>query len=246
MNAEGQTLTFPLVAEVGAIDNDLGNTFAQLNTAAANNETTILQDWGKMSFIGPRTLIDGYNGLGLTPDEQNTAVDAATKAYGLSILTDLMSAEFQMQVVPAGDVGSTLFVDDYSNIPYWWSYPTFGSAQPANDTMGYFWNTKSNESPSQAAFNDLNNYGANSFEFINGINMWNGESFAYQSYPTGTNPAIVVTIYNASPVPLSVQAERANIRLITSVASTHLGMGLATAALRTLAALTSNYDPMDI
>ena len=83
INAESQTFSFPVVAEVGQIDNDLGQTFAQLNSAAANGETTILQDWGKMSLIGPRTLIEGYNGLGLSPGEANTIVNAVTKRVWL-------------------------------------------------------------------------------------------------------------------------------------------------------------------
>ena len=61
-----------------------------------------------------------------------------------------MSAEFQMQVYIAGDVGSQGFTNFYSTIPDWWSYPTFG-AQGANDNLGYFYNSGP---PSQAAIND--------------------------------------------------------------------------------------------
>ncbi len=208
-NASGTNLNAPIVAEVSAIDQQLATTFNQLLTTSANGETAILQDWGRMSQIGPRTLVRGYNGLAMTPDDIPKIVTAATNGYAATVLSELVPLEYNMCVAVAGDPSNSDFVEWYSTIPYWWSYPTFGSAQPPARTVGYFCEKSNiNGSVSQTLYDDLNKYGANSFEFINAINMWDGE---YMTTYADNEVVLAVTIYNASPVDLSVQACPGNL-----------------------------------
>ncbi len=57
-------------------------------------------------------------------------------------------------------------------------------------------------SVTQASLNDLSQYGANSFEFMNGINMWNSETLMFDN--VGCND-LVITLFNASPADLAVE-----------------------------------------
>ncbi len=93
-----QPLTHPVAATVGTIYGDLATQFQSLEDQSANGENTISEDWGRLSVIGPRTAILGYNGLALTPLDMTNIETQAENGYALTFLSQLMPAKYVMKL----------------------------------------------------------------------------------------------------------------------------------------------------
>lgn len=187
-----QTLTHPLAATVGSIYGELAPAFQSLEDQTANGENTILEDWGRLSLIGPRANIQGYNGLALSTQEIRSLEIEAGNGYNLMFLSQLIPSRYCMGVSLARDPINSDYQSEMSSLQSYnqWSYPTFGSLQPANTNIGWFYETiggygnGTGVPPSQAVTNDLNQAGALSYEYENAINLWKSECFADQGRGT--------------------------------------------------------------
>ena len=204
-----QTITHSLQASVGSIYGDLAPAFKSLEDQTANGENTILEDWGRLSVIGPRTEISGYNGLALTATDLTTIETQAENGYDLMFLSQLIPTRYCMGMTLARDPSNSDYQTETSSLQSYnqWSYPSFGGLQPTNTNIGWFYEISGGQGsgtgvpPAQTVTNDLNQAGALSYEYLNAINLWKSECFSDQ----GWGPrVVVVNIYNASPADLVV------------------------------------------
>ncbi len=192
------SLTKPLATTVGTLYSDLTAQFSALTTQTSNGENKILEDWGRLSQIGPLTEITGYNGLGINTSQVQAIETQALKGYELSVMQQLMPASsFGMLVsvgLPAGTEGAPYAWDQYA-------YPTFGSDTLDSNIFSEVSLLRGGSYPSQTVMQtDIADNGANLFDFFNGLNGW-------ASLPFGPNSgcdSMVTTLFNDTPVELWV------------------------------------------
>ena len=189
----------------------LGKQFQVLLDQTANGENTILEDWSRLSQVGPRTEISGYNGLALTADDIISIEAKAQAGYALVFMSQLLPVNYGMSL----SVARNSSTPNYYNNPLGFAPPSsdqfnylsYGSALPSGWSVGSFYqlNQPADQSayPQQAAITDLQNNGADPFEYVNGINLWRNETLTYQNMDCNS---VVVTLYNASPQDLWVYA----------------------------------------
>ena len=203
----------PITGEIADISGAISTDLDLMQDSTANGENLILTDWGRLQLIGPRTLIEGYNGLGLTPGDESALEISMEYAIDQQMLALLMSTNYAMHLNVARTSQTPAFsFTDWSNEisgvnsannsanPNWysdWSYSTFGS-DSGNYSAGEF-NTSTNGTngvPQQAAYDDLKKYGADPFEFINGIDRWANAQLTLDNMECGE---VITTIFNATP-----------------------------------------------
>jgi len=190
----------------GAISTDLRG----MTDNTSSGENLILEDWGKLQLIGPRTETDGYNGLALQAGALGALETSMEYSIDQQMLAMLMSTNYAMHLNVARTSQTPGFsFTDWSNemadvdsannsaTPNWynldWNYPTFGS-DTGSYNAGEF--NSSSGIPQQAAYDDLNKYGADPFEFINGINRWANAVLNLDNIGCGE---VITTIFNATP-----------------------------------------------
>ena len=204
-------LSTPLTDTVENLYTSLGTQLQVLNVATSNGENLILEDWGRLSQIGPRTEVTGYNGLGLTAGEEQSIEAKAEGGYALMFLNQLLPVNYGMSLSVGRNSTSPPYYNSPSNFapPSYdqFNYLSFGSAAPSAWNVGsvYLLNWKDGNPgyPQQAAITDLQDNGADPFEYVNGINLWRNETLTYENIGCSS---VVVTLYNASPQDLWIYA----------------------------------------
>ena len=208
------SLKAPLATTVGTLYSDLEGQFAILTQQESNGENAILEDWGRLSVVGPLTEKTGYNGLGLTTTEMDTIETQALKGYSLAVMQQLM---------PAGGNVLRSFVatsepNSMTSIPSddVYSYESFGALPPGPGNWIYVFEpdgtdvngtTSTGSYPdSQVMQTDIQGNGANMFEFFNALNGWAGMSQSALGTQNLGCSSQVTTLFNATPTDLSVIA----------------------------------------
>lgn len=183
-----------MATTVGNLYTDLGQQFQVLQQQANNGENAILQDWGRLSAIGPLTEINGYNGLGLTSADI-TAIEAqAIQGYKVAVMQLLMPLEYSLWASFA-NAGPPTGLDTSTYNTY--SYSTFGSNTANNNTASFSTDGVRSNTPSlQVMQTDIFDNGANPFEVFNGLNGWAALTVNFDS---GENCSIAaITLFNAT------------------------------------------------
>ena len=199
-----QQLTQSITTTVAKLYSDLGTQMQLLMDQTSNGENLILSDWGRLKLAGPLTEIPGYNGLGISDDDQATIEIYAKKGYILSAMQVLLPLAYSL--APNVCLDNDTPFDKMPSQAYY-AYSTFGT-QTGSYTVNYLFetgNTKNFPDP-QVMTTDIMGNGANSFELFNGLNGWNG--IPQTAKPTQTNLGVsgtVVTLFNASSADLSVE-----------------------------------------
>jgi hypothetical protein len=192
--APHETLSQKLATTVGNLYNDLAQQFLALQQQENNGENAILEDWGRLSAIGPRSEISGYNGLGISSSNISNIETQAIQGYKVAVMQQLMPLAYLLNAsyanlgTPAG-----LNTTDYNN----YSFSTFGSNTENNNSSSF------NNSPSlQVMQTDIFSNGANPFEVFNAINGWAPLTV---NFAGGINCSIAaITLFNATGIDFSV------------------------------------------
>jgi hypothetical protein len=198
----GGTLNEQLETTVGTLYTDLGNQFQQVSAGAGEAETAILEDWGRLSQIGPATNYTGYNGLGLTSSEITSIENTAITGYKLTVMQQLMPVASPM-LEEFSNLGapSAWPPANYNNYTYptYGSYPTSGSnSSPPNNNSGKF----QNNPDLKVMQTDIFGNGANPFQVFNAINGWDGLNV---NFSTDEHCSIVaITLLNDTAEDFSV------------------------------------------
>lgn len=194
----GNTLTSPLVTTVENLYDDLEESFSTLTTGGANAEQSILSDWGRLQQIGPPAGIEGYNGLGMTPDMKAQAENTLLTAYKLSVMQMLLPTVFNLHVTAAQSSASADGVPSQAQM----SFPSFGSGSQLYNQCYYESGTVEESYPdSQVMTTDILGNGANPFELFYGLNGWS-DVIVY--YPNLECLATLVNLFNATPFAFTV------------------------------------------
>ena len=209
--AGNSNLTHPIAATVGELYGDLATNFAVLTQQANNGENVILEDWGRLQKIGPLTLVEGYNGLGITSNDISTIEAAADQGYNVWIMQQLMAVSEYSLSYAVSSTSST--IPDGPPSYDQGSYSTFGSTT-GNYNIGFYSNddtanpAKTSYPSSTVLQTDILDNGANSFELFNGINGWSGVPMVSNLFGSNGSSCnvTVATIFNATPHDLSVIA----------------------------------------
>jgi hypothetical protein len=183
-----ETLSQKVATTVGNLYSDLGQQFLALQQQENNGENAILEDWGRLSQIGPQSEIAGYNGLGLSSAIISDIETQAIQGYKVAVMQQLMplayllDASFANLGTPTG-----LNTSSYNN----YSYSTFGSNSENNNQSNF------NNSPSlQVMQTDIFGNGADPFEVFNAINGWAPLTV---NFAGGINCSIAaITLFNAT------------------------------------------------
>jgi len=189
-----QQLTQRLDTTVGNLAGDLNTVFDILTENEANGETAVLEDWGRLSIVGPLSQIDGYNGLGLPPGETTNIGNAALKGYSLTAMQALAPLAYNLQISFANSGAPTgLNTNNYNS----YNYSTFGS-NTSNNNAGTF-----QDNPSLTVMKtDIFGNGANPFEVFNAIDGWDSLNVNIVKHENCSITAI--TLFNATSTDLSV------------------------------------------
>lgn len=192
----------PLTGTIAEISGQIAAQLTTLTDESANGEDIILTDWGKLQAVGPRTETDGYNGLGLSAADVPFLVQAMENNVNQQMLAVMMSTNYAMalNVARNSTTPAFSFVNWSNEANLGWNYSTFGS-DLGSYTVGAFTEPDRSGVPQQAALDDLKNYGEDPFEFINGINRWQGEQLVTDNMGCINT---VATIFNASSRGFSV------------------------------------------
>jgi hypothetical protein len=206
----------PVKAEAAQLYATLGTQFLDILRASNGAQTSILSDWGRLKQIGPLTLIDGPNGLAITPAETTSIEQAGVEGYSVYFMQQIMPLADQLEMYPAQRNGVSHMNFSATN-PY--GYSAFGS-----QNNGGMWSDNesgvvvgASPSPEPTAptpspsliLNDVLGNGADAFTFFNGLNGW-GQMGRYLSTGVGgLNPCDwqVVTIANNTPQEFSVNVD---------------------------------------
>ena len=199
----------PLTGTITEISSAIASNLTQMNDHTSNGEDLILTDWGRLQLIGPRTQTPGYNGLELQGSNLAWLETSLENNISQQMLAMMMSINYSMHLNVARTSQTAGFsFNDWSNEisdvnsannsanPNWysyWSYSTFGS-NAGSYNSGEF--DSSSGIPQQAAYDDLNKYSTDPFEFINGINRWASETLTLDNIGCGE---VITTIFNATP-----------------------------------------------
>jgi hypothetical protein len=196
---QAESLTQSLLTTVGTLYSDLATQFQVLQQNQANGENAILQDWGRLQQIGPLTLINGYNGLGLNADQFATIEAAALKGYQVTVMQQLMAvAPWALNWEAATSFSSV--GGPPSSAQY--SYAGFGSLAGYNNAWLEDPSHASNYPDSQVIDTDILGNGGNAFELFNGLNGWTAlPSAGLQNLSCY---GMVVTLFNATPTDLQI------------------------------------------
>jgi hypothetical protein len=210
----GTTLNQKLSTQVSALYTSLSTSFQQISTGANTAETSILQDWGRLSQIGPATNVVGYNGLGITGNATNDAETAAIKGYKLAVMAQLMAVAPWSQYPQVANSTTTpdsiLFPTPPGSYDQY-SYSAFGSLTGSYNSSLLADGTeqgKGNYPDSQVMTTDITDNGGNSFELFNGLNLWT--SLPFGEYQNFISCGFVMTLYNATPTDLYVTVSPAS------------------------------------
>ncbi|MGA2373170.1 MAG: hypothetical protein ABSG11_21120 [Candidatus Korobacteraceae bacterium] len=198
------SLKSPLAAEVQDLYAQLSSQFALLTQQSANGEQAILEDWGRLSLLGPLALQSGYNGLAIETANGNLGKieQQVARGYALSVMQQLMPVSNYALMWSAAGTSSTPpspWVKTPTSDQY--SYLTFGAFPPSNYNLGWF--AYGTQYPSQTVMQtDILDNGGNPFELFNGINGWKAVKLG--GGPNMDCDTTVVTLFNATPTDLSV------------------------------------------
>lgn len=198
--ATSENLQQTIVTTVADLYSELGDALQVLTEESSNGQTAILQDWGRLRLVGPLTEIAGYNGLGLTADDEAAIQAAAAKGYSVTVMQQLLPLAYVLNV----DVATP--AQSYTDIPSYdqYSYSTWGTNYGSYN-LGYLYELKrpSNYPSSQVMQTDIFDNGGNPWELFNAINGWRGLALSSQNFSCY---GAVATVYNATPNDLVVIA----------------------------------------
>lgn len=205
--SEAQQLTDEIETTVADMYSDLGAAMEVVIDSVNDAETIILQDWGRLSALGPLMASTNYNGLGISASQEAVILEVARKGYSLTAMQELLPVAYVL-----GQNVSITPQDYFSGIPSYaqYAYSTFGVMEGSwNINFIYAADDSSSYPDSTVMQTDILDNGANPFELFSGINRWRNIPLGSTSY-NGTNTNLgcggsVVTLFNSSPVDMTVQ-----------------------------------------
>jgi hypothetical protein len=188
-------------ATVSTLWTNLSKDFLAIQTTVGTNETSIVEDWGRLQAVSALIVSTGPDSLAWTSVETSNLVTALQPGFKVAAMRMLLPAKYSLQTIPlvADDYNlNQLFQDHYgSPIPppsYVFLQTSLGNGVYNFSAIASGFDTFPGQTPMQ---DDLFNNGVSKMALFNDLNGWSfplswqgsGDSTA-----TGCNQLIVSVI----------------------------------------------------
>jgi hypothetical protein len=178
--ASGSVSETPFQTTVSNLWSQLSSDFLAIQTANGNNETSILEDWGRLKAIAALITSSGPDSLAWSTVDTADLVTALEPGFEITTMQMLLPALYsiipapQTNLVPQTPTGQNFYIFDQwtGDPPVSWAYFVEGLG---NSTWNYFalYNFSKSDYPGQAAIqNDVFHNGVAPIQFFNNLSGW--------------------------------------------------------------------------
>jgi hypothetical protein len=189
-------------ATVSTLWTNLSKDFLAIQTTVGTNETSIVEDWGRLQAVSPLIVSTGPDSLAWTSVETPNLVTALQPGFEVAAMRMLLPAKYSLQTIPlVADYSlNQLFYDYYgSPIPppsYVFQQTSLGNGVYSLSVIASGSHTFPGQTPMQ---NDLFNNGVSKMALFNNLNGW---SFPLSWQVNGGDPSatgcnqLIVSVVN--------------------------------------------------